>query len=255
MRACRLRSGTDWLLDPGPEYPLVSVSTRDRISLTIQGSFRITVFGLRTILHRIELDIISRDCPPHLLTTVFQAVMVTLTKSVTFTKDLSFTDRTMFWMPCAYWSVGTFLTVDTFHHLSNIGSLLLRIASERRIVDMSMSNQAIDLCKVFCTTLAAYWQEEHWDMADETLKRLAEPAFTVGKDCPGARDVYTIISNALGYPTSGKPSQTKDRHNVLTAKKPLGTTCLSRAILASSMMVSIPRFGPSMGRLGSAEHG
>lgn len=67
-----------------------------------------------------------------------------------------------------------------------------------------MSNQAIELCKTYCTTLAAYWQDEQWDMADETLKRLAEPAFTVGKDCPGAREVYTIVSTALGYPASGQ---------------------------------------------------
>lgn len=120
---------------------------------------------------------------------------------------------------------------------------------------MPMSNQAIDLGKVFCTTLAAYWQEEQWDMADETLKRLAEPAFTVGKDCPGARDVYTIISNALGYPPSGKSWQTINKHNVLTAKKPLGTTCPLRAILALSMMALIHRSGLSMGQHGSAEHG
>jgi hypothetical protein len=71
------------------------------------------------------------------------------------------------------------------------------------MADPSMSKQAIDACKTFCSTLATYWQDEQWDMADETLKRLAEPAYTVGKDCVGAREVYMIISRTLGYPTSG----------------------------------------------------
>ena len=43
-------------------------------------------------------------------------------------------------------------------------------------------------------------------MADETLKRLAEPAFTVGKECIQARETYLIISNALGYHVSGTRS-------------------------------------------------
>lgn len=96
------------------------------------------------------------------------------------------------------------LDSDTFHHLSNTGSLLLRIASENRLSNTTASNQAITLVTTFCTVLARYWQEEQWDMADETLKRLAEPAFTVGKECIAARDVYMIISNSLGYHVSGR---------------------------------------------------
>ena len=41
-------------------------------------------------------------------------------------------------------------------------------------------------------------------MADETLKRLAEPAFTVGKECLQARETYLVISNALGYRVLGE---------------------------------------------------
>lgn len=46
-------------------------------------------------------------------------------------------------------------------------------------------------------------------MADETLKRLAEPAFTVGKECKEAREVYRIISGALGYQIGMFPSITE----------------------------------------------
>lgn len=88
--------------------------------------------------------------------------------------------------------------------MSNAGSLLLRIASEYRIADPAVSAKAINLALSYCTTLAQYWQEEQWDMADETLKRLAEPAFTVGKDFREAREVYRIISNALGFEVSGE---------------------------------------------------
>jgi hypothetical protein len=96
---------------------------------------------------------------------------------------------------------------DTFHHMSNAGSLLLRIATECREMDTALSDRAIDLAKTYCDTLASYWQGEQWDMADETLKRLAEPAFTVGKDCLGARDIYLTISKALGYPATGESSE------------------------------------------------
>jgi hypothetical protein len=88
--------------------------------------------------------------------------------------------------------------------MSNAGSLLLRIAAECRTYDIFLSNRAIELAKTYCQTLAAYWRDEQWDMADETLKRLAEPAFTVGKDCTGAREIYIIISEALGYSVNGK---------------------------------------------------
>jgi hypothetical protein len=67
-----------------------------------------------------------------------------------------------------------------------------------------MSSRALEFAKSFCETLASCWQDEQWDMADETLKRLAEPAFTVAKDCHGAREIYLIISNALGYHATGK---------------------------------------------------
>jgi hypothetical protein len=66
-----------------------------------------------------------------------------------------------------------------------------------------MSDKAVSLASVLCSTLARYHLDEQWDMADETLKRLAEPAFTVGKECIKARDTYMIISNALGYHVSG----------------------------------------------------
>jgi hypothetical protein len=90
--------------------------------------------------------------------------------------------------------------------MSNAGSLLLRIASEYRIADPVVSAKAINLVLSFCTTLATYWQEEQWDPADETLKRLAEPAFTVGKEYLEAREVYKIITKALGYQVSGEQS-------------------------------------------------
>lgn len=88
--------------------------------------------------------------------------------------------------------------------MSNAGSLLLRIASEYRIADPTVSAKAINLAISFCNNLATYWLEEQWDLADETLKRLAEPAFTVGKECREAREVYRVISHALGYQFLGK---------------------------------------------------
>jgi len=88
--------------------------------------------------------------------------------------------------------------------MSNAGSLLLRIATECRDLDPQLSNKAIDTSKMYCDTLAMQWRDEQWDMADETLKRLAEPAFSVGRDCPGAREIYLIISNALGYHVTGE---------------------------------------------------
>lgn len=87
--------------------------------------------------------------------------------------------------------------------MSNIGSLLLRIASECLHTDPAMSNRAVSLATTLCSTLARYHVEEQWDMADETLKRLAEPAFTVGKECIQARETYMVISTALGYQVSG----------------------------------------------------
>jgi len=81
---------------------------------------------------------------------------------------------------------------------------LLRIATESRQLDPTLSNKAIYTSKLYCEALATHWQEEQWDMADETLKRLAEPAFTVGKDCPGVREIYLIISGALGYQVAGE---------------------------------------------------
>lgn len=88
--------------------------------------------------------------------------------------------------------------------MSNAGSLLLRIATESRELDPTLSNKAIYTSKLYCEALATYWRDEQWDMADETLKRLAEPAFTVGKDCPGVREIHLIISSALGYQVTGK---------------------------------------------------
>lgn len=96
---------------------------------------------------------------------------------------------------------------DTFHHMSNAGSLLLRIGIECRDSDTVFSDRALELAKTYCETLADYWRDEQWDMADETLKRLAEPAFTAGKDCRGAREIYLTISNALGYHIAGKSKQ------------------------------------------------
>jgi hypothetical protein len=88
--------------------------------------------------------------------------------------------------------------------MSNAGSLLLRIASESRVSDPTLSDKAVDTTKLYCDALDSYWRDEQWDMADETLKRLAEPAFTVGKDCPGAREIYFTISGALGYHVAGE---------------------------------------------------
>ena len=90
--------------------------------------------------------------------------------------------------------------------MSNAGSLLLRIATESRELDTTLSNKAIYTSKLYCEALATHCRDEQWDMADETLKRLAEPAFTVGKDCPGAREIYLIISDALGYQVAGESS-------------------------------------------------
>jgi hypothetical protein len=87
--------------------------------------------------------------------------------------------------------------------MSNAASLLLRIASESREPDPTLSDKAVDTTKLYCEALASYWQDEQWDMADETLKRLAEPAFTVGKNCAGAREIYLTISGALGYHVAG----------------------------------------------------
>jgi hypothetical protein len=90
--------------------------------------------------------------------------------------------------------------------MSNAGSLLLRIATESRESDPTLSNKAIYTSKLYCEALATHWRDEQWDMADETLKRLAQPAFTVGKDCPGAREIYLIICAVLGYQVAGESS-------------------------------------------------
>lgn len=61
-----------------------------------------TEFGLRAILHRIELDMVDRDCAPHLLSTVFASAMKTATAAVSYTQELSALDRGKFWMPCKF---------------------------------------------------------------------------------------------------------------------------------------------------------
>jgi hypothetical protein len=88
--------------------------------------------------------------------------------------------------------------------MSNFGSLLLRIALLSHRANLPMVTEAISLATRYCSTLAQYHQEELWDMAEETLKRLAEPAFTTSHDVVAARKVYTIIANAMGYPTDGE---------------------------------------------------
>ena len=95
------------------------------------------------------------------------------------------------------------LTPDTFHHMSNFGSLLLRIALLTHKTNSSMMTEAVSLAIRFCSTLAQYHRDELWDMAEETLKRLAEPAYITGRDIVQARDIYTIIASALGYPSDG----------------------------------------------------
>lgn len=115
------------------------------------------------------------------------------------------------------------LTVtDTFHHMSNVGSLLLRIASECMHTDPALSAKAASLVITFCSTLARYWLDEQWDMADETLKRLAEPAFTVGKHCVQAREAYMIISNALGHQVPGEAQQCSLRYSRSHGRNRLG---------------------------------
>lgn len=107
--------------------------------------------------------------------------------------------------------------------MSNAGSLLLRIVAEYRGVDSVVSANAVTQCVNLCTTLSRYWRDEQWDMADETLKRLAEPAFTVGKECKEAREVYRIISDALGYQLGESWSHLLSFHH--DALKDLLTLC------------------------------
>ena len=125
--------------------------------------------------------------------------------------------------------------------MSNAGSLLLRIATECRDLDPQLSNKAIDTSKVYCDTLAVQWRDEQWDMADETLKRLAEPAFSVGRDCPGAREIYLIISNALGYHVTGECFDHLLR--LANPQRRPGTISMSPIILASSTMGLTLLFG------------
>jgi len=182
------------------------VSGSIQIELTRAGSFQLTMLGMKAILHRLELDMIDRSCSGHVMATVFKTALTAASEIVQFVMELSSTDRAMFWMPCASNSsdqTTVLRSSDTFHHMSNAGSLLLRIATETRQLEPVLCTQAVDLAKMYCQSLASYWRDEQWDMADETLKRLAEPAFTVGRDCYGAREIYLTISNALGYHVAG----------------------------------------------------
>jgi hypothetical protein len=215
------------------------------------GSFQLSLVGIKVILHRIELDILDRSCSSHISFTVLQTAFDAAHEVVIFVLELTAHDRAMFWMPCeSRYQEKALTTADSFHHMSNAGSLLLRIATESRNSDPILSNKAIYTTKLYCESLATYWRDEQWDMADETLKRLAEPAFTVGKDCPGAREIYLTISGALGYHVTGE-WLTKTSHRAQLQRRH-GTISMPRIILASSTMVLTRPFGSWMGFRGLA---
>ena len=117
----------------------------------------------------------------------------------------------------------------------------MHIATECRDLNPQLSNKAIHTSKMYCDTLAMQWRDEQWDMADETLKRLAEPAFSIGRNCPGARDIYLIISNTLGYHVTGESFDHISRLANLQRRR--GTISMSPIILASSTMGLTFRFG------------
>lgn len=60
------------------------------------------MLGLRTVLHRVELDCIDRSCAAHVLETVFVSALETLSQVVRLVGALSPADRVGFWMPCQY---------------------------------------------------------------------------------------------------------------------------------------------------------
>lgn len=60
------------------------------------------VFGLKVILHRIELDTVDRSSSTHVLSTVYESAMTTASESVTLIENLTVADRLMFWMPCEF---------------------------------------------------------------------------------------------------------------------------------------------------------
>lgn len=64
------------------------------------GTLQVMLFGIKTILHRIELDMIDRASSTHVLSTVYEAAMKTASESVTLIENLTVADRQMFWMPC-----------------------------------------------------------------------------------------------------------------------------------------------------------
>lgn len=75
--------------------PATQVTLADR-----SGSFQVMVFGLKVILHRIELDTMDKSSSTHVVSTVYESAMKTASESVTLIENLTVADRLMFWMPC-----------------------------------------------------------------------------------------------------------------------------------------------------------
>jgi len=102
----------------------------------------------------------------------------------------------------------------------------------------AMTTEAITLATVYCSTLAQYHRDELWDMAEETLKRLAEPAFTTGRNIVQAREIYTIIAIAMGYPSDGESASVSSSYQFGNKRAETRFGLLIR---------SIPTYGPIWG--------
>ncbi|GFZ44245.1 hypothetical protein JCM24511_01967 [Saitozyma sp. JCM 24511] len=160
-------------------------------------SWQLSFSGVKILLSRLLLDVVT-GCSPIQLFTVLEAALNVCRELVEMVTHITPGDRAMFWMPYSS------------HHISNCVSLLLRIAIRGRPEFGDLVAAAVGSTITLTQNLIRAYEDQHWDVAGAGLKRIASLLLMADQDLPETKGLYQSVIRALGIVQSGTSMSADD---------------------------------------------
>ncbi|KAJ5607366.1 hypothetical protein N7537_003985 [Penicillium hordei] len=153
-------------------------------------SAQLSMLGLRIIVYRLHLNVAYRNIPLQ-YNSVAHIANDICKDMADFLDILTGPDLQLFWFP---------YTAD---HISNCGSLLLRIAIRGKATHTTEGITAEQLVRRLVDRLIELYETHQWDIAEAALRRLDPPLLAARKTLDSADIIHRKIASTMSWNSSG----------------------------------------------------